>query len=286
MPTSEKFVITAELIPPRGIDASQFLSNAKALRGKVDAIIVPDNPRATMHMTSLAACKLMKDEGVEVIMTIACRDRNRLALQSDLLGAAALGINAILCVTGDHTMLGDHKEAKPVFDVDSIQLLQMAASLCREKDMNGNPLSGAPEFLLASTVNPFVNPLDLQLIKFEKKVEAGAKLFLTQALFDLEKFAGFMVHARKHSIKVLAGIYVLTANDVVQYENHKLPGIFIPEAISKRVIEAEENDLNAGITIAVNLIKEIRSSQLADGIHLMAAKDKRVLFEVLEKAGV
>ena len=118
-----------------------------------------------MHMTSLAACKLMKDEGVEVIMTVACRDRNRLALQSDLLGAAALGVNAILCVTGDHTMLGDHKEAKPVFDVDSIQLLQIAANLCSGKDMNGNAISGAPTFLLASTVNPCATPLELQLKK-------------------------------------------------------------------------------------------------------------------------
>lgn len=282
---SEKFVVTAEIEPPKGTDVTGLLASANALKGKVGAVLIPDNARGVMRMSPLVVCKLVKDEGVEVIMTVACRDRNRLALQSDLLGAAALGINSILCVTGDHTMHGDHKEAKPVFDVDSVQLLQMAATLNSGKDMNGNELFGAPEFFLASTVNPFADPMELQTIKFEKKAEAGARVFFTQPVFDLERFAGFMEHARKHPVKVLPGICILTSNDVAQYENHKLPGFSIPEAIFRRIREAGENDLNEGISIAAELIKEIKSSKLADGVHLMPGREKGAILEVLERAG-
>jgi methylenetetrahydrofolate reductase (NADPH) len=282
---SEKFVVTAEIEPPKGTDVTGLLASANALKGKVGAVLIPDNARGVMRMSPLVVCKLVKDEGVEVIMTVACRDRNRLALQSDLLGAAALGINSILCVTGDHTMHGDHKEAKPVFDVDSVQLLQMAATLNSGKDMNGNELSGAPEFFLASTVNPFASPVELQTIKFEKKVEAGARVFFTQPLFDLERFAGFMEHARKYPVKVLPEICILTSTDVARYQDHKLPGFFIPEDIFRRIREAGENDLNEGISIAAELIKEIKSSKLADGVHLMPGREKGAILEVLERAG-
>ena len=283
---SDKFIVTVQIEPPKGTNTSQLLDSAKALKGKIDAAVIPDNPCAVMRMSSLVACKLVEDEGVEAIMTVTCRDRNRLALQSDLLGAAALGINSILCVTGDHTMLGDHKEAKPVFDLDSVQLLQMVTSLKDGKDMNANELVGAPGFVLASTVNPLASPLELQWIKFEKKVEAGARLFLTKPVFDLEKLAGFMDQARKHLVKVLPGIWILTANDVARYENRKLPGFVIPEDVCKHIREAGENDLNEGIAVAVDLINEIQSSNLADGIHLMTAGDKSVILEVLDKAGV
>lgn len=286
IPHSEKFLITAELVPPKGTDAASLIAGANALKGKVDAITISDNPRAIMRMSSLAACKLILDAGVEVIMTVTCRDRNRLALQSDLLGAAALGITSVLCVTGDHTTLGDHKGSKPVFDVDSVQLLQIARSLEHGKDMNGKQLSGSPEFLLASTVNPFAYPMELQLIKFEKKIEAGAELFLTQAVFDLAKLADFMEHARRHRIKVLTGIWVLTANDVPQDETARLPGFLVPEDISKRVREGEENGLAEGITIAADLIKAIKNARMADGVHLMTTRGEKVILEVLEKAGV
>jgi len=282
---SGKFVVTANLDPPKGADPAGLLAKVESLKGKVDAVNISDNSHAVMRMCPLAACKLVQDKGVEIILNMACRDRNRLALQSDLLGAFALGLHNVLCITGNHVTLGDHKDAKPVFDLDSVQLLQVVGILSRGKDLSGHELTGIPDFLLGAAVNPSASPLDPQLIKFEKKVQAGAQFFQTQAAFDLERFTNFMKHARNFPVKVLAGVWVLTADDIASYEAHRLPGFYIPNDIVTRVKEAKDS-LEQGISIAAELVKEIKDSKIADGVHLMAMGKEDVIPEVLKAAGL
>ncbi len=188
-----KFVVTSEIGPPKGIETAKLLEDAELIRGRVDGINVTDLQSSVMRLGSLAVCSLLKQKGLEPIFQITCRDRNRLALQSDLLSASALGIENILVLTGDHPALGDHPEAKPVFDLDSVQLLQVAGKLQEGSDMKGNKLEGvSPKFCLGAVVNPGADPLEPQIIKMEKKIEAGAKFFQTQAIYDIKLFENFL----------------------------------------------------------------------------------------------
>jgi methylenetetrahydrofolate reductase (NADPH) len=182
---SGKFVVTAEISPPKGTTVDETLENISLLKDKVDALNVADNQDAIMHLNPLALCHLIKEKGGEPVLQLSCRDRNRLALQSDLLSAHVLGIHNVLCITGDHVTLGDHSEAKPVYDLDSVQLLQAIQSLKEGKDMGGSELKGSPELYAGAIVVPEANPLEPQLLKFEKKVKAGAAFFQTRAVFFL-----------------------------------------------------------------------------------------------------
>jgi len=284
---SGKFVVTAEVGPPKGTDIKEMLHHAEMLKGKIDAVNVTDNQSAVMRICSMAICKLLLDMGHEPILQMTCRDRNRIGLQSDLLGASVLGIKNVLCMTGDHPNAGDHKEAKPVYDIESVQLLRVVDSLNNGKDMMGNELKGATDFFQGAVVTPEANPLEPQLIKFEKKVKAGAKFFQTQAVYDIEKFKEFMKSARRFSVKILAGIVLLKSAGMANYMNKFVPGIRVPqELIDELKAAGKEGALEAGINIAARHIRQLKEEKVCDGVHIMAigAEDKVPL--IMERAGL
>jgi 5,10-methylenetetrahydrofolate reductase len=284
---SGKFVVTAEIGPPKGTDVKEMLHHAEMLKGKLDAVNVTDNQSAVMRICSMAICKLLLDMGHEPIFQMTCRDRNRIGLQSDLLGASVLGVKNVLCMTGDHPNAGDHKEAKSVYDVESVQLLGIVDSLNRGKDMMGNEMKGATDFFQGAVVTPEANPLDPQLMKFEKKVKAGAKFFQTQAIYDIEAFKGFMEFAGKFPVKVLAGIVLLKSAGMATYMNKFVPGIRVPqELIDELKAAGKENALDAGINIAARHIKQLKDEQICDGVHIMAIGAEDKVPAIMKRAGL
>lgn len=284
---SGKFVVTAEVGPPKGTDIREMLHHAELLKGKLDALNVTDNQSAVMRICSIAISKMLLDLGHEPILQMTCRDRNRIGLQSDLLGANVIGIKNVLCMTGDHPNAGDHKEAKPVYDIESVQLLEVIASLNNGRDMMGNEMQGATDFFRGAVVTPESNPIEPQLMKFEKKVKAGADFFQTQAVYDMEKFKNFMLAARKYPVKVLAGIVLLKSAGMANYMNRFVPGITVPQELIDEIKGAgKEKALDAGINIAACHIRQLRDENICDGVHIMAigAEDKVPL--IMERAGL
>lgn len=278
-----EFVITAEVGPPKGADVTEMLEAARALKGRVHAANVTDNQSAVVRLSPVVACKMLIDEGVEPVLQLTCRDRNRLALQSELLGATALGVENVLALTGDHVQLGDHPTAKPVFDLESVQLLKLITGLNEGNDFAGNQLSGATRFFPGAIVTPEANPLEPQLAKFEKKVEAGARFFQTQAIYDLEKFAAFMEHARAYPVKILAGILLLKSAGMARYLNKNVAGVVVPQNLIDELI-GSDNQAAKGIEIAARQIRELRA--LCDGVHVMAIGAEEKVPEILDQAGV
>jgi len=282
---SGKFVVTAEVGPPKGTDIKEMLHDAAALKGKLDAVNVTDNQSAVMRINSLSICKILLDLGHEPILQMTCRDRNRIGLQSDLLGASVLNIKNVLCMTGDHPNAGDHKEAKSVYDIESVQLLKVVDSLNNGKDMMGNEMKGATDFFQGAVVTPEANPIEPQLMKFEKKVEAGANFFQTQAIYDIDKFKEFMKSARKFSVKILAGLVLLKSAGMANYMNKFVPGIIVPQDLIDEIKAAgKENALDTGINIAARHIRQLKDENICDGVHIMAigAEDKVPL--IMERA--
>ncbi len=280
-----KFLVTSEIGPPKGTDLKEVLDDAELIKGKVDAINVTDLQSSVMRIGSLAVCHFLKDKGIEPLFQLTCRDRNRLALQSDLLSAAALGIENVLLLTGDHPALGDHPDATPVFDIGSVQLLEVARTLQEGKDMRGNPLKGAPRFCMGAVVNPGADPLEPEVIKMGMKVRAGAQFFQTQAVYDIEKFKAFLDEVRKHDIKttIMAGIVLLKSAGMARYMNKNVAGVFVPEDLIKEM-EGAKDKVQKSIEIAARLIKELKP--LCHGIHIMPIGwDKKVPL-VLEAAGL
>jgi 5,10-methylenetetrahydrofolate reductase len=226
---SDKFVVTCEAAPPKGINLEKMVQHIELLKDKVDAINVTDHQSSVMRYPSLGGALLIKEMGGEPILQMTCRDRNRLALQADLLFAAYKGIHNVLCLTGDSIMFGDHKEAKGVFDLDSSQLLGAIRKLEGGKDLGGNELDGSVSFCAGAIVTPEANPLEPQLIKFEKKVEAGAEFIQTQAVYDLDRFKEFMNYARQFPVKILAGIILLTSAPMARFMNKNIAGVNVPQ---------------------------------------------------------
>jgi len=284
---SGKFVVTAEVGPPKGTDIKEMLHHAEMLKGKVDAVNVTDNQSAVMRICSMAICKLLLDMGHEPILQMTCRDRNRIALQSDLLGAYVLGIKNVLCMTGDHPSAGDHKEAKPVYDIESVQLLRVVDSLNNGKDMAGNELKGATDFFQGAVVTPEANPLEPQLMKFEKKVKAGAKFFQTQAIYDIDKFKEFMKFVRQFNARILAGIVVLKNAGMANYMNKFVPGISVPEELIDELKAAgKQKALDTGLNIAARHIKQLKDEKICDGVHIMAIGMEDKVPVIMERAGL
>ncbi len=279
-----KFVVTSEVGPPKGIEIEKLLDEAEILRGKVDAFNVTDLQSSAMRLGSLVTCHKLKEKGLEPIFQITCRDRNRLALQSDILSAAVLGVENLLVLTGDHPKLGDHPGAKPVFDLDSVQLLSAIKNLMEKKDMEGNQLEGkAPEFCVGAVVNPGANPIEPQIIKMEKKVEVGADFFQTQAVFEVEKFALFIEKVKYLKIPIMAGIILLKSAKMAQYMNENVAGINVPDEIINEMVNVEkEKRAEKSIEIAARLIKELKS--LCQGVHIMSLGWERYIPSVLEKS--
>ena len=284
---SGKFVVTAEVGPPKGTDIKEMLHHAEMLKGKLDAVNVTDNQSAVMRICSMAICKLLFDMGLEPIFQMTCRDRNRIGLQSDLLGASVLGIKNVLCMTGDHPNAGDHKEAKPVYDVESVQLLGIVNSLNNGKDMMGNEMKGSTNFFQGAVVTPEANPVEPQLMKFEKKVKAGAKFFQTQAIYDIEKFKEFVKFARKFPVKILAGIVLLKSAGMANYINKFVPGIRVPQDLIDEIKAAgKEGALDTGINIAARHIKQLKEEKICDGVHIMAIGAEDKVPAIMERAGL
>ena len=284
---SGKFVVTAEVGPPKGTDIKKILHEAEMLKGKVDALNVTDNQSAVMRISSVSFCRLLLEMGQEPILQMTCRDRNRIGLQSDLLGASILGIKNVLCMTGDHPNAGDHKEAKPVYDIESVQLLQIVNALNNGKDMMGNDLQGGTDYYQGAVVTPEANPLEPQMMKFEKKVNAGANFFQTQAIYDVDKFKEFMTRARKFPVKILAGLVLLKSAGMANFMNKFVPGISVPQKLIDELKAAgKEKALDAGIDIMARHIRQLKEENVCDGIHIMAIGAEDKVPAIMERAGL
>lgn len=277
-------VVTDEIGPPKGADTAKILAEAELVRGRVDALNVTDLQSSVMRLGSLAACAILKQKGFDPILQVTCRDRNRLALQSDILSAASLGIGNLMALTGDYPTAGDHPEAKPVFDLDSVQLLQAIGALQSGADMNGNKLEGAaPEFCLGAAVNPGADPLEPQIIKMEQKVEAGAEFFQTQAVFDPAVFERFLSKTRHLKVPVIAGVVFLKSAAMARYMNKNVAGVSVPDNLIQEM-EGATDKVETSVAISVRLIRDLKP--MCQGIHLMPIGWGKYVPRVLEQAGL
>jgi 5,10-methylenetetrahydrofolate reductase len=282
-----QFVVTAEIGPPKGSDITEMTESIHLLKGKIHAANVTDNQSAVMRICSLAVCRIALDNGLEPILQMTCRDRNRIGLQSDLLGAHVLGIRNVLCMTGDYVSAGDHKDAKPVYDVESVQLLRIVDGLNHGKDMSGNDLKGPTDFFQGAVVTPETDFIEPQLMKFEKKINAGAKFFQTQAIYDIEKFKEFMGYVRKFPVKMLAGIVVLKSAGMANFMNKNVPGIRVPQELIDEIKAAgKEKALETGLDIAARHIRQLKEEGICDGVHIMAIGIEHKVPVIMERAGL
>jgi len=282
----KNFVVTAELGPPKGVSLDSFFKQAAHLKGRVDAVNVTDGQAGLMKLGSVAACRRLKDFGIEPILQITCRDRNRIALQSDLLSASVLGIQNVLVLTGDPITIGDHPDAKPVFDLDAAELMAVIKKLESGLDMTDHKLEGAPQFSIGAALNPCVEDIETEISKTRKKLEKGAEFFQTQGVFDIPRFKRFMERYKKEGFKapVLAGIILVKSSKMANFMNEKIPGVFIPKALIDRFDKASDPKTECN-QVACELIKELRP--YAQGIHLMAIGWEELVPEIvsnLEKA--
>ena len=282
-----QFVVTAEVGPPKGIHVDHLVEEAKTYLSNITAVNVTDNQSSVMRMGSLPACVALKNAGLNPILQLTCRDRNRIALQSELLGAAMLGIDNILCLTGDHTKMGDHPGAKPVFDLDSVSLLHTVCQLENGVDLGGNPLVGpAPKFAKGAVVSPCSDSVDAQLAKMERKVMAGAEYFQTQAVFDSEKFISFMEKAKEFGKPVQLGVIIPKSAGMAKFMNKNVAGVHVPQWMIDE-LAADKEKAKAGITgveLAAKVIRECRP--YCQGLHIMALGWEAKVPELLKLAGI
>ncbi len=284
---SGKFVVTSEVAPPKGTNLEKMVHHIELLKDKVDGMNVTDHQSSVMRFPSLGGALLVKEMGGEPILQMTCRDRNRMALQADLFFAHQRGINNVLCLTGDSVVLGDHKEAKGVFDLDSSQLLLGIRRLEKGKDMAGNDLDGGVSFCAGAIVTPEANPIEPQLIKFEKKIEAGAEFIQTQAVYDLDNFKKFMDYASQFPVKILAGIILLTSAPMARFMNKNVAGVNVPKDLIDEMAAAPKGRaLETGIEIAGRMIKRVRDEKMCDGVHIMAIGKEEVVPDIMAAAGM
>jgi len=281
-----KFVVTAEVGPLKGTDTTEINEVAELLGGRADAVNVTDQQSSVMRLGSLATCHLLKEKGLDPVFQLTCRDRNRIALQSDLLSAYVLGINNVLSITGDLPVLGDHPQAKPVYDLDSVQLLWVIKRLNEGYDMVGNELKGKPNFFPGAVINPGADTevaFELQIIKMEKKIAVGAKFFQTQAVFDLDVFAKFMRRVEGFNVPILAGVIPLKSGGMARFMNKNIAGISIPEELIDRMSKTEDK-VRTGLEIAANTIRELKG--MCQGVHIMAMGWEKKVPAMLDAAGL
>ena len=283
---SGKFAITCEVGPLKGTDITEVEEATELLRDKVDAANVTDQQSSVMRLGSLAVSSILAQKGLEPIFQMTCRDRNRIALQSDLLSAWVMGIKNVLALTGDLPALGDHPEAKAVYDLDSVTLLHTISRLNEGYDMAGNELKGKPSFFPGAVVKVESNTeasLELQLAKMERKVAAGARFFQTQAVYDVDHFAKFMKRVEKFKVPVLVGIIPLKSVGMVRFMNKNVAGVFVPDDLIQKMTDAEDKTAT-GIQITADLIKQMKG--LCQGVHIMAIGWEKKVPEIIEAAGV
>jgi methylenetetrahydrofolate reductase (NADPH) len=286
---SEKFIVTAEIGPVKGTNVQKMIDNIEILKKKVDALNVTDNQSAVMRYPSVGGCLLIKEQGGEPIFQITCRDRNRLSIQSDLLFAYSRGVENVLCLTGDSLKMGDHPEAKPVYDIDSVQLIQLIHILNSGKDLSGNDLEGGVNFCIGASATPSADPIEPQLIKFEKKLKAGIDFVQTQAVYDMEELKKFVDYSRNinKKVKILAGIVLLVSAGMAKWMNENIPGIFVPQNLIDEMAKMPKGEgLSKGIEIAGSLIKKIHDEKICDGVHIMAIGKEQKVPDILKAAGL
>jgi len=279
-----KFSITCEINPPKGAEAAERLEEAETLKGRVDALAVTDGKSSVMAMNPLVMSHLLQRRGFDILLHVSCRDRNRLALQSDLLGAAALGVSNLVVATGDYSSMGDHPQTKPVFDLDSVQLLKGIQKMESGQDLGGNPLNGRPKFFVGATVSPSPGreaALELQLIRMEKKIAAGARFFLTQPVYDVAAFSRFMKRAASFGIPILAGVLPLKSASMARFINKNLPGVFVPEPLIEEIGGAPDR-VRASLGQCARLVQELR--EFCQGVHFIPAGWERKVPMILEAA--
>lgn len=277
--SKKKFVITAELPPPKGTNAAPMLDIAKKIYGRVDGVNVTDNQRAVMRMSSMAFSHLLKEQGIEPIMQMCCRDKNRLALQSEVLGAYSLGIRNICVMTGDHPVMGDNPDSRPVFDLDSVQLIDMIKNFTKGGTLSDKKLDGAVDFYIGGVVNPSAEPFDLHMMKLKKKAAAGADFFQTQPLFDIESIRIFLKKVKSIDAKFLIGVVPLKSLEMADFLNKNILSKPIPEMIVSRLRNAS-HPIEEGINITGELIDSIKG--LTAGVHLMPIGLELYLPRILE----
>jgi 5,10-methylenetetrahydrofolate reductase len=282
------FPIVMELKPPKGIDPADMLAPLQTMNGKITAFSIPDNEHAKMRLSALVAAQLVKAAGAEPLLHLTCRDRNRLALESDLLGAGALGLENILVVSGDFVNQGDHPDAKPVYDADSVQFLQIARGLMAGHDSADQPLKGSPQFCLGAVLIPEAQPLGPQLLKARKKMAAGAEFFITAPIYDLGKLSQFKQQLGSQDVKIMACIKVPKPGEVEQAAQGQLRKVYsLPAALVQELSDPDpEACLQKGAALAGRLVKEIRDQKLADGVYLKARGRADLMTLILEKAGL
>jgi methylenetetrahydrofolate reductase (NADPH) len=280
---SGRFVVTGEIGPPKGVSLDKCLHDAEMLRDHVTAINVTDLQSAVLRIGSLAVSARLIERGLEPVYQLTCRDRNRLALQSDLLSAWALGVENVLCLTGDHPILGDHTEAKPVYDLDSVQLLKVGSTLNQGRDMADHELESAPSFFLGAVVTPAAEPVEPQIIKMKKKIEAGAKFFQTQAVYEPDKFESFMSRVQGFNTPVIAGIVILKSAAMARFMNTSVAGISVPDSIIHEMEETSKEDRRKkAVEISARIIRQVKP--LCQGVHIMPLGWDDLVPEVIKEA--
>jgi methylenetetrahydrofolate reductase (NADPH) len=281
--SSGRFVVTAELNPPKGTDLSELMRKAESLRGHVDAFNLTDSASAIMTMAPLAAAAKLKEAGFEPIGQVTSRDRNRIAVQGDLLAGAALGLSTVVCMGGDPPGAGDHPEAKGVFDLDTLAILKAASSLNEGKDYMGNALKGATSFMIGAVANPGADDLEKEVARMKEKIDAGARFFQTQAVYEPAAFARFMERAGAFNVPVIAGFIILKSGAMAKRLNETLPGVFVPQELIDEMDAAEDKSAKS-IEIAGRIISEIKG--MCQGVHLMAIGWESRIPAILAAAGI
>jgi methylenetetrahydrofolate reductase (NADPH) len=289
---SGQLALTSECGPPRGAIAEKVKEKAEMLRGCVDAVNVTDNQTAMVRMSSLAACILVKQMGLNPLLQMVARDRNRLAMQSDILGAYAHGIDTMLCLSGDHPHFGDHPMAASVHDIDSIQMLEMVKNMRDEgKFQGGEKIDGPPKMFIGAAANPFADPFELRVARLAKKVKAGVDFIQTQCIYNLDKFEKWMEGVRDRGLHekvyILAGITPMKSAGMARYMKNKVPGMDVPDEVVKRIAGVpKENQAEEGIKMCIETIERLKDVEGVRGFHLMAIEWEHKVPEIAERAGL
>ncbi len=285
-----EFAVTGELGPPQSADPEVIRNKVSILKGNVDAANITDNQTAIVRLSSIAAGVLMQNEGLEPVIQMTCRDRNRLAIQSDILGAASLGLKNLLCLTGDHQSFGNHPFSKNVFDLDSIQLIQMVKGMRDEnKFQSGDELKVPPKMFIGAAANPFGDPFEFRVIRLAKKVAAGADFIQTQGIYDVNRFEKWMEGVRDRGLHekvyILGGVIPFKSAGAARYIKNKVPGMVVPDELVERMKSASDAKAE-GIKIAIETIEQLKTIKGVHGVHIMAIEWEEKVPEIAERAGL
>jgi methylenetetrahydrofolate reductase (NADPH) len=287
-----KFVVTSECGPPRGSDPEIIRKKGSLLKDVVDAVNVTDNQTSIVRMSSLASCLILKEMGFDPIWQVVCRDRNRIAIQSDILGAAALGINNILCLSGDHQSFGDHPKAKNVYDIDSIQLIHTVKTLRDDgKFLGGEEVKGKPSLFIGAAENPFGDPFEIRAMRLGKKVKAGCDFIQTQGIYNMEKFGKWMAEVRDRGLHekcaILAGVIPLKSAGMAKHMKKNVPGMDVPDSLIERLSGVpKEKQAEEGIKICVEMIQQLKEIKGVRGVHIMAIEWEQKVADIAKAANL